>query len=257
MGRAMFAQFGTVLEACADVLFPPLCHACGALLPEGSRHVCPACLAGIPALEINNPIRILAFERLCGDGMLDDVVSLFLFEKGGVLQALLHQLKYAGATGLGPWFGRQIGKIVLDQGGCFNYDAIVPLPLHVAKRRERGYNQSERIAKGIACTLDLPVEEKIVKRVRHTQTQTALGLDARKINMEGAFEVPPKYRASVRGKSFLLIDDVITTGSTMRSCAGALREAGARRIVACSVAVAVRALSENVSAIPELHEGIP
>jgi ComF family protein len=240
MGCAMLKQVGSAFEAFADVLFPSLCYVCGELLPEGSRVICPSCVSAIPTVEISDPLRALARERLCGDDVVNDVVSLFHFEKGGPLQGLLHQLKYGGASGLGVWFGEQIGAAIRRQGGCCQYDAIIPVPLHAVKRRERGYNQSERIAKGMSRVLNLPVETGIVKRIRHTQTQTALGIDARRTNMEGAFEVRRKRSSRADRKNFLLVDDVITTGATIRSCASALREAGAQKIIACSAALAER-----------------
>jgi ComF family protein len=114
-------------------------------------------------------------------------------------------------------------------------DAIVPLPLHKRKLRERGYNQSELIARGISEITGFPVRTDFVRRSKYTQTQTALSLDERKANMEDAFICGP---ADVGGTTVIVVDDIITTGSTVRSCAEVLKVAGAAEVIAASAAIA-------------------
>jgi ComF family protein len=243
MGWSMLLHAGSAFEPLADVLFPPLCYACGALLPHGSRVACPPCVATIQKVDFTDPLLLLARERLCGDGVLDDVFTLFHFEKGGTLQTLLHHLKYGGAAGIGRWLGGQVGLAMRECSFAPRLDAIVPVPLHTAKRRERGYNQSASIAGGIGTVLRLPVDAGLVGRIRHTSTQTALGIEERKSNMAGAFATFPKRQRVIEGRGFLLVDDVITTGATIRSCAQALRAAGAGSIVACAVGLAEKTMA--------------
>ncbi len=235
-----FVPVGGVCRTLADFLFPPLCYACGALLPPGCRIACPECRNEMRVVCRDDLLFAVARDRLCGDGAVDELFSLFTFEKGKGVQSLLHELKYAGAVGVGRWLGSQLGLAIQAQGWAAEIDAIIPVPLHLVKRRERGYNQSEMIARGIRSILNTPVDPGAVRRCRHTPTQTALGIDDRRRNMEGAFVVPRKRQGTIGGKRFLLVDDVITTGATIRSCAGALKAAGARSIVACSVGLADR-----------------
>ena len=234
------ARVGVLIGAFADFLFPPLCYGCTALLPPRFKILCPACIAPLEALDAADPLYLLARERLCADGLVDDLVSLYRFEKGHELQMLLHQLKYRGSAGIGRWFGEQVGNAVRSSAPPGRFDAIIPLPLHVARKRERGYNQSEQIARGMAKALGLRVRPDVVRRVRYTSTQTVLDSDERKANMEGAFAVMPGRIEAIRDRGVLLVDDVITTGATLGACAMALRRAGARQIVACSVGVADR-----------------
>jgi|WetSurMetagenome_2_1015567.scaffolds.fasta_scaffold97381_2 ComF family protein len=229
-----------VTATIVDVVYPPLCFSCGTVLPQACRIVCPFCAASMRSVVREDPLFTSARERLCADGVVDDLFSLFVFEKGGGVQTLLHQLKYAGATSIGRWMGERIGCAIQRGEFVSGIDAVVPVPLHTAKRRERGYNQSEQIATGICRATGLPPKPGLVRRVHHTQTQTALGFDERKRNMEGAFAVPRRQGGRVEGCGLLLVDDVITTGATIRSCAQVLRSAGARRIVACSVGLADR-----------------
>jgi ComF family protein len=117
-------------------------------------------------------------------------------------------------------------------------DYLVPIPLHRRKLRERGYNQAELIACGMSEVTGIPVRTDLVRREKFTQTQTMLSLEERKKNMDDAFEVVPVATRNLENKTCILVDDVITTGSTILSCARELRDAGASRIIAASSALA-------------------
>jgi len=229
---------GLFIRALSDALFPSLCYGCGVLLSTRCRILCPTCTTALQVLDAADPLYLLARERLSADGLVDDLVSLFRFEKGHELQILLHELKYRGSASIGRWLGEQVGNAVRGLMPPDRFDASIPVPLHVAKKRERGFNQSEQIARGMGRALGLRVRPDVVRRVRHTPTQTALDSDERKANMEGAFAVPPRRLQDIGERGFLLVDDVITTGATLCACAAALRCAGARLIVACSVGIA-------------------
>jgi ComF family protein len=231
---------GDFAHALADVLFPPLCYSCGALLAPHQRIICAACIDAMQLVDATEPLYLQARERLCADGVVDEFLALFRFEKGRELQTLLHQLKYGGALGIGLWLGEHMGRALRGRILGSQLDAIVPVPLHFVKERERGYNQSAQVAKGIGRVVALPVTPDVVRRTRYTPTQTALDITERKANMEGAFSVPRKHQGSIPGRGFLLVDDLVTTGATIRACSGALRLAGAQRIVACSVGLADR-----------------
>jgi ComF family protein len=117
-------------------------------------------------------------------------------------------------------------------------DYLVPIPLHRRKLRERGYNQAELIASGMSEVTGIPVRTDLVRRKKFTQTQTMLSLEERKKNMDDAFEEVPVAIRNLENNTCILVDDVITTGSTIISCARELRAAGASRTIAASSALA-------------------
>lgn len=129
-----------------------------------------------------------------------------------------------------------LGKVVEKQTYAAEIDAIIPVPLHVMRLRERGYNQSEVICKGIASLVKAPILTSLVHRRKNTVSQTHLSSEERKLNVGDAFEI--EHSGGVEGKTFLLVDDVITTGSTVQAVARVLKEQGARKVFVASVALA-------------------
>ena len=145
-------------------------------------------------------------------------------------------MKYEGLFNLGRSFGRQLGEWMLTEGGAGDIECIVPVPLHPLKKIERSYNQSEKIAEGIAQSLQKPLRRDMLVRKRYTVSQTGLSALEREKNIEGAFQVA---KGVVAGH-LLLVDDVVTTGATMSAAASALRHGGAERISLAAVALAIK-----------------
>lgn len=235
--RSAGTRLGTLLTPFADFAFPPVCIGCDARCGDGRRKVCETCLSSIAAVDVTDLVYRRARARLAGGGVIADLIVPWYFEKHGPLQILIHQLKYGGMTSVGVELGERLAETVL-QHTASGADAIVPVPLHRAKLRERGYNQSACISRGISSVTGQKVLKGALVRNRFTASQTTLGVPQRRANMPGAFSVPPGRRPDVGGKCLLLVDDVITTGATLHACAVALRKAGARRIIACALALA-------------------
>ncbi|HLF15608.1 MAG TPA: ComF family protein [Bacteroidota bacterium] len=236
-----FGMFGlTVLRGVADVFYPPLCLICQHA-PVGPRErICAGCRSTMRSVDPSHPLRREAEAKLTSGGTVDGFLPLFLFEKEGALQQALHLMKYSGMHSLGAMFGREMGARMASMPGYRAADCLVPVPLHSARRRERGYNQSERICSGIGEVTGKPILTGTLLRRRNTPSQTALKLHEREDNVKGAFRVPRGREKLLRGKSVILVDDVMTTGSTLLACADALRAAGARAILVATVAVADR-----------------
>lgn len=192
-------------------------------------------------MTATDPLFQLARLRLAQDGVCSGLVALYHFAVGGPVQDLLHGLKYGGLTGVGRTLGSRLGEAVLQEPWAAEVDLIIPLPLFPAKQRERGYNQAESIARGIGRIIRKPVRARVVCRVRWTDSQTTLGYGARQMNVRGAFGVPRRKGVLLKGKTVLLVDDVVTTGATTRACAAVLRGAGA-----ANVYVAATALAEQI-----------
>lgn len=233
MIRRIRIFFLKALTAFLDFVYPPLCISCGRLLESGGEHVCPDCWASIKRASRDLPLFLETRSKLAASGAITDLVSLFVFEKEGPFQAIVHALKYSGIQQLGTELGRRLGSALRDQG--VHADAVVPVPLHKRKLRERGFNQSLLIARGISGVLGIPVRADLVRRTRWTQTQTALSKEERKQNVEDAFECG---EVRLEGMCIIVVDDVITTGATIEAVARALQASKAKSVIAASAAIA-------------------
>lgn len=230
------AVFRSITDPILDFVYPPVCISCNRLLPDGKHRICKDCWDSIACLTTNHPLYIETKEKLLAVGAVSDLVSVFVFEKEGIFQHIAHALKYGGYESVGGDLGARLGTTMAEWG--IRADFLVPIPLHRAKQRERGYNQAEKISEGVASVTGIRVLRKAVRRIKHTQTQTQLTSDERKKNMEDAFIVNTSNAVLLKGKTCVLIDDVITTGATINSCAKELTNAGVTQIVAASAALA-------------------
>ena len=174
--------------------------------------------------------------KLLSEGNISDLVSCFVFEKEGPFQDIAHALKYKEYKSLGVELGICIGEALKERN--LGIDILIPVPLHRIKQRERGYNQSEFIAHGIAAVTGNPVVSNAVRRIRHTRSQTKLNIEERRKNMDHAFEMTPYSTNIVSGKKCLLVDDIITSGATTNSCAQVILSAGSAKVIAASAALA-------------------
>ncbi len=216
----------TILKKTAlDLLFPCRCVGCGkegdficacceGNLPRIIPPVCPVCGAAKP------------IDRPCTScpghwAMLDGIRAPFFFE--GIIRSSVHRLKYNNLRAIAI----PLAKLMADfiAANPLPYDIIIPVPLHRKRLRERGYNQSELLAKELAELTGIPVETKCLTRLIHTPAQAMTNSVAeRRSNIRGAFECK---NCRAEGKSVLLVDDVATSGATLDSCAAALKSAGA------------------------------
>ena len=144
---------------------------------------------------------------------------------------LIYGLKYTGIYQIGLELGYLLGKQIKSN----RYDIISPVPIHSARKRERGFNQSEAIVEGIIKVKDIHFEKSLLKRKKYTQTQTMLSAEERKRNVSKVFSINDKI--DINNKRILLVDDVLTTGSTLNNCATELLKNGARRVDAAVVCV--------------------
>ena len=224
----------SIIGAFLDFVYPPLCLVCGALLSHGTEHVCDACRSSI-ALAKDHPALIEEISAKLRSSV-DGVQAPFVFQKTGPLQTLVHALKYEKIEAVGMWLGERLGEELVRSG--HRPDILIPVPLHKAKERERGYNQSVLIAMGCARAAGGRVLPAAVRRTRNTRTQTKLSIEERKMNVTDVFEVDGSIRDELPGATVLIVDDVITTGATIGACAKVLRATGANRLLAGSAALA-------------------
>ncbi|MCX6182817.1 MAG: ComF family protein [Bacteroidetes bacterium] len=166
--------------------------------------------------------------------------ALFYFIKGGVGQSIIHHLKYKNKTDVGLYFGKMLGEQISQSFHFKDVDAIVPVPLSKSKRRKRGYNQSEKIARGISQSIQKPVLPNYLLRVKQRKSQTQYNKFTRWQNINHCFALNSKVEGSFR--HILLVDDVITTGATIESCVAALLEMGNVKVSVASLAFAPQPL---------------
>ena len=209
-----------------SLFFPACCAGCRGPLLSGEDTLCTDCLIGLHVVGESMRLR----DRLIHVPGLENAYALTDFRRGGTVRNLLHELKYNHQPEIGRRLGRHLGATV-NQADT-KYDLIIPVPLHKARRRIRGYNQSERIAAGISETTGIPLNDKLLIRPRRTHTQTRKTREARWMNVCDAFHVTEP--AGLYRQKVLLVDDVITTGSTAEACARELLKNGCAAIaVAC------------------------
>jgi ComF family protein len=232
----------TVAKAVAasvrDFIYPPLCFVCEAPTVVADRRVCDECWSSFRPVSVDDPVWVELRDRFGRDGAVSGFLSCYVFEKEGRLQDVIHLLKYRGIKSIGTMLGREIGRRMLEDPTFVGVDYLLPVPLHALKQRERGYNQSEFLCRGIGEVTAIPMLVDVVRRSRYTESQTQLSLDERRENVRGAFEISPKFKPSLEGRTVILVDDVITTGSTITACARELKIAGVEKVVAASVALA-------------------
>jgi len=216
-----------------DLIYPPECLDCGARAESPQLPLCPACLQSLEAA----PKMAVAsrLDRLpVGQGVLRRPFSLWIFDKDGPLQAIQHAFKYQNRPRYGLPLGRLLGDTYRDVHPSTSLDGVLPVPLHRTRKLERGYNQSRMLAEGVANALDLPLRTDVLERPRPTRSQTNLSRRERWKNVRDAF-------AAVRQPGtpdWLLVDDILTTGSTAVAAAQALCDAGAQSVSLATLALA-------------------
>lgn len=198
------------------LLFPHVCEGCGTDVLAPAHFLCLQCHTALPRTEFHlypgNPVEKLFWGRL----PLTHATAQYYFSKGGLVQHLLHQLKYKGNQETGLYLGGLMGRALLETNRFQTVDALVPLPLHPAKEKKRGYNQAALLCQGIAGVLAKPVLKDVVVRTMHTESQTQKNRVQRWQNMEGRFALTKPE--AVEGRHLLLVDDVLTTGATLEAC---------------------------------------
>jgi ComF family protein len=213
-----------------NLIYPGICVACGNNLPAQHGFLCPSCLLHIPRTNFHLEQDNFVEQLFWGRTQVERATAFMYFTKGSKYQALIHQLKYKGLKEIGYSLGKMFGEDLV--GSSFiKADMIVPVPLHLKKKRKRGFNQSEWIAKGIGEGLDIPVKCRHLKRNKNTATQTKKSRFERWQNVEEAFVVNNKN--ILKDKRVILVDDVVTTGATLEACANIIqRETGAKVYIA-------------------------
>ncbi len=217
---------GDGLVSLADLFLPRTCPVCGRRLSLRERHICAECLSDLPRTYFSGQSHNQMADRF--NALLDPVplrysyaTALFYYRSGTGYRNITKKLKYHADLGCGEFFADMLGKEMAGSEFFKDVDAVVPVPLHWTRRLSRGYNQAEIIASVIAARLDTVLRCDVLKRPRRTKTQTRLSIGEKVSNVSGAFRL--RNGVDLSGvHHVLLVDDVYTTGATLRECFMAL-----------------------------------
>lgn len=233
----------SIYERLESFVFPPLCIICDKSRACDDKWLCPSCKEHLqlnnssrqacPRCSQNNNFRTCTCEILW-EYPFESIYSILDYDE--LVQVLMHNIKYFDkrklAYDLGAMFSFSIPDPVFE-----GIDGITSVPLHWYRKHKRGYNQAEWLAKGfLSKRKDLKYYEGIIIRKHYTKTQTKLAREQRKKNISRAFIVPESRMDLIKGKSLIVVDDVITTGSTTAACAEVLLKAGAKSVRVLSLA---------------------
>ena len=233
----MLQGLNNIFRDFGSLLFPPYCYACDRALATGESLICTYCRIRLPYTDIPHKEPDASLKhRFSGQVNLKHALAYLYFKRSGRVQRLLHALKYQGVQEIGLLLGQWYGETLREHGFQSSFDHIVPVPLHAAKKRQRGYNQSESFARGLGQALQMPVSERVLSRQVNTSSQTHKTRDERWQNVAHVFQV--NQPAGIHDQRVLLVDDVLTTGATLEAGALTLLKAGCREVSVAVIAAA-------------------
>lgn len=218
-----------------SLLFPHCCVVSKQPLSKGEKYISTAYASSLPRYDLHFA-NVNLERKFSGLVPVKNVLAYYKFSKKSGVQKILHQIKYKNLPELGLQCGKWFGLALVEADYVNEFDLILPVPLHKAKQRKRGYNQSDFITEGIATVLQTEWSKDILKRVVNTQTQTKKSRLERFHNTESIYAII--NAASIEGKRVLIVDDVITTGATVSQCADLLLKAGCKEVSVAALAAA-------------------
>lgn len=213
--------FTSAFKSLLNFFYPARCLGCGHELMAGESLLCADCMPQLPYLRFENEADNPVFINIAGRVPVLYATAVFNFTKDGIVQQLLHELKYKGRPDIGRFLGRIAGERLARAGLFTPPDLIVPVPLHPKKLKKRGYNQSLCIAQGIQESFpQAAISRNVLQKREETQSQTKKNRLSRWENVKTTFVLNEEagHDPALQGKHFLLVDDVITTGATIESC---------------------------------------
>lgn len=207
-----------------DLISPRLCVVCGNRLAVTEETLCSKCYLHLPRTDFGHDLYENVMAKLFwGQMAIEKATALFYYEPHAETANILYKLKYKNHPEIGVVMGRMMAKELMNGGLFEDIDTLVPVPLAKKRERQRGYNQSLELAKGVSEVTGLPIADKIIKRTKFVGSQTQRGRWERNENVEHVFELIDGD--SISGKHLLLIDDVVTTGATIIACAKEIQKA--------------------------------
>lgn len=230
----------SIFNSFFDTLFPPICLICKEDLFEEETNICLSCETSIGLHYPNEQLSVELNRRLYGKVKILHSFIISRYFKSSPIQKIVNEIKYKGHKNAAYWLGLNYGATIkraltIDNGEY----VLIPVPLHPSKYRKRGYNQSEWFAKGLGESLSIVVDTKSLVRTEKRSSQINKNRFQRWLNSEYLYQV--KYTSAIKNKHIIIVDDVVTTGSTIESCALAFDHAEIKSISIIAIALAVNA----------------
>jgi len=221
-----------MLKNIINLFFPPVCAGCHSFLLSNENVICTICRHNIPLTNHHLNPENEAFKKFYGRIPVEYASALLYFHKKGIVQELIHNLKYKGQEEIGNVLGEWYADYLKESTIIQSVDMIIPVPLHKRKLRERGYNQVSLFGRALSRDLNLDYNDSLLFRKVYSKTQSKKNLLNRSDGIDTIFDV--SFTEKDHNKHFLLVDDVITTGSTLEACSHALMKIpGAKISIVC------------------------
>ncbi|QDO95659.1 ComF family protein [Formosa sediminum] len=223
-------------KALFNIFFPKVCYCCQNILADGELTLCTECRHRLPVTQFhfNNDNSVI--NVLYGRVKVEHATALLRFEKKGITQKLLHQLKYKGQEQIGSFLGDWLGGDLQTLEEYKSIDAVIPVPLHKNKLRKRGYNQVAKFGIQLANALNAEYIDHVLIKINHSNSQVFKNRLSRWTTSDAVFSI--QYPEKINNKHILLVDDIITTGATMEACANLLLRSKNVKISIATMAIA-------------------
>lgn len=213
----VFQAVSALFEALLGLFFPNLCLSCNGGLAYGQDMLCLSCIYKLPRTDHHECLENEFTQRFWGRVPIYRGAAMYYYGRSGEVQRLIHALKYKQKPQIGFKIGQLMGAELAASPDYQTVDLIIPVPLHPRKKHQRGYNQSDYFAKGLASSMQIPWKADCLYRSKFTPTQTTKRRIDRFRNVEDVFDIRDPNK--IEGKHILLVDDVLTTGATLEACA--------------------------------------
>lgn len=218
-----------------NILFPKICYGCKSMLLAGEKTICSKCIHSLPIAGFHKTGNEILKNQFYGRFLVKNATAIIYFQKRGLTQQLLHNLKYRGKEEISYFFGKWLGTELAENTAFNNVDIVIPVPLHKQKLRKRGYNQVAGFGKEIATALNIPYRDDVLVKISASNSQVfknrILRYDKQEVFAVQNLDV-------IKNKHILLVDDIITTGATLERCATQLLKGKNVSISIATIAIA-------------------